>query len=397
MKRTVTFFGLFIKRLLKKPSFVLILLLMPMIVLAFRMILKQDSKNIDIALFTYDESPEIRESIEVLKNRKSTIGFYEAGSEQEVREAVLTNRAECGFVFKEGYYRDLLAGDVEEKVNLYKNTKTTLDDLSKEIIFSEIFRRIGRVKVVSFLREKGFYENNKLTEKQKDIEEYLVRQYDSYINDGGAFKVIFSGKGEEKETTIEEAINDNSYLMRPVRGVLAMFMMMAALSGAVFRAIDEKQGVYKTLGYAERPWINIITVFIPALLSGITAVACLYIGGIAKGLNGGSILAGFFKELLGMFVYILILTGLANLLRSLIANEALLCSLLPMLTVVSLLGCNIFFDAATKVKGVKELRYLLPPDYYLEKTSDGGGILFMIGISIVLLLAGVLTDKRKSA
>ena len=55
MKRTMTFFGLFIKRLLKKPSFVLILLLMPLIVFAFRMILKQDSQTIDIALYTYDE------------------------------------------------------------------------------------------------------------------------------------------------------------------------------------------------------------------------------------------------------------------------------------------------------------------------------------------------------
>ena len=397
MKRTCVFFGLFIKRLLKKPSFVLILLLMPLIVFAFRMILKQDSQTIDIALYTYDKSPEIRESIEELKNRKSTIGFYEAESEQEVREAVLTNRAECGFVFKKGYYNDLLAGDVEDKVTLYKNTKTTLDDLSKEIIFSEIFRRIGRVKVVNFLRDKNFYEDNGLNDGQKEIEEYLLAQYDSYINDGGAFKVVYAGNGEERETTIEEALNDNSYLMRPVRGVLAMFMMMAALSGAVFRAIDEKQGVYKTLGYTERPWINILTVFIPALLSGIAALVCLYIGGIARGMENGNAVTGFFKELGGVFVYILLLTGLANLLRSLIANEALLCSLLPMLTVVSLLGCNIFFNAATKVKGVEELRYLLPPDYYLEKTGSAGGVLLMLVITVVLLALGVLNDRRKSA
>ncbi|MBR6273984.1 MAG: hypothetical protein IKR27_03110 [Lachnospiraceae bacterium] len=397
MKRTMTFFGLFIKRLLKKPSFVLILLLMPLIVFAFRMILKQDSQTIDIALYTYDESKEIRESIEVLKNRKSTIGFYEAESEQDVREAVLTNRAECGFVFKEGYYHDLLAGDVEEKVMLYKNTKTTLDDLAKEIIFSEIFRKIGRVKLVNFLRDKNFYEDNALVSEQADIEKYLVEHYDGYINDGGAFKVVYTGNGEEKATTIEDALADNSYLMRPVRGVLAMFMMMAALSGAVFRAIDEKQGVYKTLGYTERPWINILTVFIPALLSGIAALVCLYIGGIARGMENGNAVTGFFKELGGVFVYILLLTGLANLLRSLIANEALLCSLLPMLTVVSLLGCNIFFNAATKVKGVEELRYLLPPDYYLEKTGSAGGVLLMLVITVVLLALGVLNDRRKSA
>ncbi|MBR6274739.1 MAG: hypothetical protein IKR27_07035, partial [Lachnospiraceae bacterium] len=122
-----------------------------------------------------------------------------------------------------------------------------------------------------------------------------------------------------------------------------------------------------------------------------------YIGGIARGMENGNAVTGFFKELGGVFVYILLLTGLANLLRSLIANEALLCSLLPMLTVVSLLGCNIFFNAATKVKGVEELRYLLPPDYYLEKTGSAGGVLLILVITVVLLALGVLNDRRKSA
>ena len=46
---------------------------------------------------------------------------------------------------------------------------------------------------------------------------------------------------------------------------------------------------------------------------------------------------------------------------------------------------------------MEELRYLLPPDYYLEKTGSAGGVLLILVITVVLLALGVLNDRRKSA
>ena len=118
--------------------------------------------------------------------------------------------------------------------------------------------------------------------------------------------------------------------------------------------------------------------------------------GAAKGQDGKSgIVSGFCVEFIGFAAYILLLTGFANLLRSLIKNEAMLASILPMLTVVSLLGCNIFFNTAAMVNGIEQLRLILPPNYFLEFTDSVSGVLITMGLGLILCSAGVFADRRK--
>lgn len=383
------FFFLFTKRLLKKPSFAVILLMMPVLVFAFKLVLKEDSSSIHIAIYSYDNNPLMEESIKVMTERKDQMSFYVAESEEELKRAVLTNEAECGFVVAEGFMDALIDEHAEEMITIYKNTKTTLDDLTKEMFFAAIFEKADYQRMLKHMKQKGFEE---LAGDDFDYEaanKFMRERYEQYLQDGGIFEVIYENNGKTKESSSEEVTSGEYYLMRPIRGILALFMMIAAMAGAVFRAIDEKQGVYKTLGYEERPYINLLTVFIPTLMAGIVAMASLYIGGTAEA--GAS---GFFTELAGLVAYIILLTGFANLLRCFIKNEAMLASILPMLTVVSLLGCNIFFNIASMVDGIRQLRYVLPPNYFLEHALSLSDQALTIGIGLVLIVLGIIKDRR---
>ena len=384
------FFFLFSKRLLKKPSFAVILLMMPLLVFAFRMVIKEDSSSIHIALYSYDNDEIIKEAFDEMTEDKGQMGFYVAESEEELKRAVLTNEAECGFVVSEGFTEALLNERATEMITIYKNTKTTLDDLTKEMLFAQIFKRLAYDRMLKYIEDRGFYEYAGEDFDRAEAEKMMREKYDAYMQDGGIFEIDDgTDDGAVKKSSSKEVSSGESYLLRPVRGILALFMMIAAMAGAVFRAIDEKQGVYKTLGYNERPFINLLTVFIPVLMAGTVALISLYLGGIGK--NGA---AGFFRELLGIFAYSILLTGFANLLRSLIKNEAMLASILPMLTVVSLLGCNIFFNTAAMLNGIRQLRYFLPPNYFLEHCRSVSGAAFTLGIGLVLAAAGILKDRK---
>lgn len=387
MKKSITFMLLFAKRLLKKPSFVIILLLMPVMVLFLAKVIEKDTETIRAALYCEDGDARIEQVIDTLVDTDRTVSFYRVDSADEAKREVLTGHAECAFVFKTGLYQALLDDKAENMIVIYRSNKTTLDDMAKEFVFSDLYKAYGYDRLADFLVREKFWEKNPTPERTQ-AEEYLKKQFEMYMQEGGAFEVVYTDRGQEKTGTSDDLKNDRSYLLRPIRGILALFVMLAALAGAIFRALDEKEGVYATMSYDVKPFINMVVVFIPALLAGIVAILSLYLGGIGE--NPG-------MEILGMLVYVILLTGFANLLRAVFAKAVILCSILPMVTVISLIGCNIFFDVSVWVKSLKAIRYILPPHYFLEKVTDLAGLGLCLGLGIALLAAGFVTDRIKKA
>ena len=382
MKRTLTFLLLFMKRLCKKPSFLVILLLMPVLVLGFRLILSEDDETMYVALFNESGNKKIDTVIDELVAGESTMCFYEAESTEDLRAAVLTEHAECGFVFEEGLWEAMVKEEAEGLITVYQNTKTTNSDLIKERIFSQMYRYLSYDVMLNHM-ENSEFEDGLTTEAR---EAYLFEKYEQYITDGGVFTISYMEGDNTVVKDIEDAVADNSYLLKPVRGVLAVFMFMAAMAGAVFWAIDEKAGVYKTLGYTERPFVNMVVIFLPAFMSCMVALISVFIGGVAEGI---------FLEIVRILAYCIMLTGFANLIRACTSNATLICSLLPMLTVVSVICCHIIVNVVHYVPGVKYVRILLPPNYYLETSKGFAGCFITAGIGLVLICAGVLIDRKK--
>ena len=387
MKRVLMFTFLFAKRLLKKLSFVLILLLMPVLVLSMKLLITEDSDILKVALLDESGDEEVARIIENLENGGGAIVYYEVDSMEELKVDVLKNSAECGVVFTEGLYDKLVNEDADDAIVIYKSLKTTMEDIAKEEIYVEVYRAYAEDLMKKFLEDQNFYEDISDEEKQ-EMYEYMDEDYAKFVDDGGAFDVIYNDdeSGEVVQSTVEELANDDDHLMRPIKGILALFVMMAALAGAVFKNIDEKNGVYATMGYAKRPYINALVIFIPTLMAAIVGVVSKYLAGMGRNL---------LLELGSMFAYVIILTGFAYLLTAITRSAVLICSMLPMFTIVSMLGCNMFVDVASKIVGVNKLRIILPPNYYLEIAKTPGGALLTLGIGVALIAIGVVIDRRK--
>ncbi len=382
MKRTLVFFLLFIKRLCKKPSFLIILFLMPVLVLALKNVIKKDDEAINVALYDEGGDARVERTIKNLVNSSGSIHFYEAESTERLKAEVLTQKAECGFVFKEGLWDALVAEDAEGLIILYQNMKTTSADFAKEKLYADIYTNLSYDVLLNYIEEQE--PDDGLEAEERDA--YLKERYLKYITEGGVFTLSYMNGDNTVVKDIEDVADDNSYLLKPVRGILAVFMLMAAMAGAVFWAVDYKEGVYKTLGYTERPFVNIAVIFLPVLLAGLAALMSLYIGGVAGDAAG---------ELLGIFAYCVLLTGFANLIRSLTSNPTVICSLIPMLAVISLVCCDILIDASHIVSAVNAVRLFVPPQYYLETAAGQRSCLLTAGIGLALAASGVLIDRSR--
>jgi hypothetical protein len=395
MKRTITFFLLFIKRLCKKPAFVVILLIMPVLVLTFSIVLKDSDDTVRVALYNDGNDEEIDRIIDDILAMQSVVCFYRSSSVSDLRADVLTNTAECGFVFSDGVWEALRNEDAENMITIYQSTKSSMTDYMKEEVYSVMYRYLAIELLEDYLDGKDETSDNSLAAKlenkgitEEDRNSYLQQQYESYLSDGGVFEITYYDGNKSVTTNITEVADNKDYLKKPIKGTLAIFMMIASLAGAVFWLTDEKNGVYKTLSFRERPYINLMVIFIPTLLSCVAAFLCLYLGGIAE---------GFITELIRMFSYCLMITGMSNLLRMIIKNEAVLCSIITMLIVVCLACCNIVINLILYVPGIKLIRWLLAPNYYLDTMKNAKGILLTLAIGIILILIGIFADRKRNA
>ncbi|MGN0165631.1 MAG: hypothetical protein ACI39R_05555 [Lachnospiraceae bacterium] len=381
MKRTVVFFLLFVKRLCKKPSFLIILLLMPAMVLGLRLVLEKDDETVYVALYSEDE--KTNQIVDELVNSEGAVAYYKAESARKLREDVLIKHAECGFVFSDGVWDAMIREEAEGMITIYQSTETTSSDLIKEEVFAEIYSFLS-LDVLEYYLESREPEDG-LTTGERHA--YLEERYKIYLTEGGTFTISYPEGDETVVRDVSSVAADNSYLMKPVRGVLAVFVFMAAMAGAVFWAVDEKSGVYKTMGYSEKPFVNLSVVFIPTVFAGIIALISFFMAGVSQ---------GFVNELFRMFVYCLLLTGYADIIRAFTSNAVTICALLPMMTVTSIVGCNIVVNIARYVAGVNYLRWFIPANYYLETAGNTAGCFITAGVGLVLIAAAVLIDRKKS-
>ena len=94
-------FGMTLRRALYRPVFLLFLLIFPLGMGALHQVEKRDSGRIAVALCPGTDAwnQALAERLESEESR--SFFFYPCGTEEEAKEAVMTGRAECAYLFPE--------------------------------------------------------------------------------------------------------------------------------------------------------------------------------------------------------------------------------------------------------------------------------------------------------
>lgn len=346
IKRGLTWLWLMTKRLYKKPSFLALLLLIPLLAFGYHMVAQQDSGVVTLALACEDPAdPLANEMIERLMKETKLVRYLRADSPEDAKQMVLAQRADGAWIFPAQLQKLLNAytkGDTPGSfIQVIEGTPSLALTLSREKLGGTVFSYTARAFYLQYLRSHA-------PELASVPDAQLMQSFDSTA----AAETLFSF------TTIHNTAADGvTYLTAPLRGMLAAVAVLCALACALWYTEDRERGAFVWISAGKQ---GITELLLQALCAG-NAMAAV---GIALTLSGTAV--AFWREVLLYVLMVIGCAGFGALLRVLCPGKRAFAACIPVLAVWMLLACPVF----VQVDLLQPLGCLLPVSYYISGAYD---------------------------
>lgn len=384
MKRMGIWILLMSKRLLKRPSFVIILCLLPCLLISYRYLIREEDTSIRVGLyFEEGENAFTSQMKAALKNNDVFASFYVCPSENELYNDVAAGRAECGYIFDKEIQKRFVEKDWDAVITVVVSDNSRFADYINEIVYARLFYTLADELMTNFLSERAEF-----GEGREEIEQMFKDAYLQADSTESIFQIHYLDENKN-EIVKEKALDtDYNYLTKPIRGTVALFVLLSGLAGLVFWFQDEQEGRFRAFTYYRRPYLNVGSLMLPVGIGGLVALVCMLLSGIGK---------NPLLELVVMILYCLLVTGFCNLLRLLVPSVNAICAMIPILSIASYLCCPVIMNLAVTVPAIGYIRPILVVNYYLEVFISSSNMWKLVLAAILLLPATVLWDFRKHA
>lgn len=331
------------KRLLKKISFLIILCSIPLLVLGVNLMAKQESGILRVILCQEDADDLSEKIVSQLLDMKSALSFVEVETEEEAIRLVQRNKADAAWIFPEdfeGVMKTYFQEGIwdEPLIRVVEKEDNVMLHLSREVLFGGLYSSITYTVYEQFVRTE-------VLDGTEVSDEELWESYQKTNMEENMF--VFSYLDGET------ADMGTSYMLYPVRGLLALVIVLCSLALGLYFMQDEQNGIFIRLPL-NRTVLGSVLYQMPGLVDvGLVVLLALFFSGVAIGL---------LTELGLMFVYLWMVAGFSDLVRRLCKKQVRLGALIPMLVLVMLAVTPIFMGAPN----MKWLQLLLPPYYYIN-------------------------------
>ncbi len=372
MRKLLMWWAMLTKRLYKKPTFLLILVLIPLLTVTYSILAQEDSGMMIIALAREDEDSVAVSVMEELLTEKSLILFVECETPEEAEGMVMNGKADAAWIFRKNMeskiYRFVARRSAWSSFIKVVERKSVAAVLAREKLTGAVFSKCSRVMYLQYLREN-------VPELESMTDEELLSYYDSYAMNGKLFE-FSTLDGSAPAQSAQEA----DYLTAPIRGLLAVVAVLCGLATAMYYTQDRAIGTFSwvsqhRLGATEFgcQMVSLLPVSVVMLLS-LWAV-------------GQTVSLG--RELAQILMFSVTVSLFSMLIRRLLVSMRGLAVLLPVSVVVMLVVCPVFFDLGA----LRELQYLFPPTYYVHASYSLRYFGLMGVYALVLLLLNFLVGR----
>lgn len=371
IKKLLLWLWLLTKRLYRKPTFLVILVLIPLLVLCYSTIDQQDSGMVVIAL-AGAEDPMTEQIFEDLQDSGQLMKYKICKSPEEAELLVRTGKADGAWIFPEDLqtHVDNFVKDTEEHgsfVRVIQREENVALMLARERLSGAIYPYIARSYYLRFLR-KNYEQLDHLSD------EALLQYYDGtdMAQDLFAYEDIHAEKTQQVH-----------YLMAPLRGLLAVVMVSGGMAAAMYTIRDRQNGTFCWVPAKYRLLPELGTQWLTALNLGAVSLTALGLSGMTEGI---------FTELAILLLYSLCVAAFGMMLRRLLGSIRVIGTAIPLLIVVILLVCPVFFDFGV----LRRYQLLLPPTYYINSAHNPKYLAYMGLYSGVCLLICLVFDKLQN-
>lgn len=369
---------LFIKRLIKNPAFISILIIMPLLVIMFNKVNSKEEKSILVGV--YYEKDELSKIIcENLKDKKGYIKFLVYDNKDEMTNEVQAKKLECAYIFPLDFKERLDNYKIKKIITCVEAPSTILSSLSDEVVFSEIIREYGKNIAVNFAKEKNILVGN----GENNINN-ISKNYERFNTPESTFSIDYKYINEDNINSTKSSDKTTTYV---IHGIVSVLILISGLLGVVKWFGDEKRGLYSSFNSKEKIIIGFISILAPTMLMALSGIITIYFS---------NTYSYMFREVILMMLYVLVVVGFSYLLKLLVKSGTDICAMLPVIIIGTLIFCPVFIDASIFIPFVSWVNKLFLTFYYLEGISKGiDGFLVMTIISVVLIFSDIIVSLIK--
>ena len=372
LRKIRIWFYMLSKRLYKKPTFLALLILIPVLVIGYTAATSGESGVVTIGLTCQGSDPLADTIFNDLITDSQIISFQICDDPQEAEQLLLGGKLDALWIFPE---------DLSEKIETFAQRPLSSNRfivvlerednialmLTREKLNASVYPYIAQRVYVHFLRDLA-PELSHLSDDQ------LLEYYHATNLSLDLFE--FQGAAATR--------SDTGFLLSPLRGILGILILLCSLSAAMYYIRDLEIGTFA--------WVSKRWQFLPELgcqlsATGHISLVCL----ICLALSGLS--GNIWAELALLALYSLCCSVFAMALRQLLGSVNLLGTSLPLVIVASLLICPVFFDLGA----MRQLQYLLPPTYYINAIYDGRYLIYLVGYTCLFAVIAILIQTVKSS
>ncbi len=357
------------KRLYRKPLFLAIVLLIPLLTFGYSAIAKADSGFVTVALAQKDPSDPLgQQIIEDLMSGSPVIRFLQCDTPAKARELVVYGKADSAWIFDDDLQNRICAFVQKPTaknafVQILEREQSVTLLLTHEKLSGLIFTYLSPEIYMQYIRKN-------IPELSATSDEALLKHY----NEVALSDTLFTFAIQKENPSAQ------SYLLTPVRGLLAIVTMLCSLASAMFYTEDVKQGLFSRIPIKKLPGAEFLCQMITVGNIALIATVALFLAGLNTNL---------LKELALLIVYIPCVSLFAMVMRRIFPGMRALGILTPLMIVVAMCACPVFLDLIP----LRTFALLLPPTYFIRGAFDAAFIGYMACHCAICRLFCLLFDK----
>lgn len=370
MEKWLKWFWMLSKRLYKKPSFLALVLLIPLCVALFAGAAQKESGFVHIALAREQADDPVAVSvINDLLAERGLIRFSQM-SRQEALEAVQTGQADEAWIFPantEATLQDFAAGKEKYIVQTVTREETVSVKLAREKLTATLYAYCAKAYYIDYIRS----EFAQLAHLEKET-------LDVYFEEVKVNEELFV-YGDPVNTSGTQTVN---YLTSPIRGLLAVVMLLCGMAAMLFYSQDEAAGTFAWVRQNKKGLTALCCVVTATVNISVILLLSLAFSGLA-----GDLL----RELAALLLYSLCCGAFCLVLKQIFAGIRSYAAIVPLVAVVALALCPVFFD----FREWYIWQHILPPTYYINASYDSKYLLYMLAYIPACLAAAFLLSRLR--
>ena len=355
MRKYLFWFYLMMKRIIKKPAYVLLLIALP--ILSVIMIKMEqsgdDSTGITVGILFEKEGEWNQRFFSFLSEQDSVIRFQEYEKSASLLRDIEKGELDCGVVVPMDIRERLMSDMWQGSLTIYKTSSTSVTEIVKEKIAATVFTFYSEESYVNYVESSdAFIEAAESGDRTAEIIKFAKEAYETHLTDGSTF--AFQYHGESYDNNTEEQVTDTANPGFRLKGVLAVCIFLSGLCGLLTDWNDRRERRFVRM---TPEWVTTaVNIWIPTVYTSAISLLSLLLAGQLTGIG---------KELFHLIFYQFLIVVYCSIIRVIIRKQEQLAAAIPILTLASIVCCPVWIRLAVYLPVFHVLEKLFPVTYYL--------------------------------